>query len=276
MGGLLDIGVWKPVLTALLLPPVPGLVLVLLGARMVFVKRGLGYSTLLGGVAVVWFSGCQGTAVALLERVIQPPPPLVGAKWAALKSTSGTRRAIVVLGGGRDAHAREYGGPGLSSNSAERLRYGIWLSRQTGWPMAFSGGVGWAQQGAESSVAEADVAAQVARTHYGYDIRWLERQSQDTARNAVQTLALLVPQGVEEIVLVTQAFHMPRARRAFERAALQFMQSDPSRPLVRIVSAPMAYWQMGDRPILDWLPSAQGFYNVRMASHELLGWVAGL
>lgn len=276
MGGLLDIGLWKPVVTALLLPPVPGLLLILLGARMIFVKRGLGYSTLLAGVLVVWFSGCQVTAVTLQDRVIQPPQPLVGDKWTALRSTASTRRAIVVLGGGRDADAREYGGPGLSVNSAERLRYGIWLSRQSGWPMAFSGGVGWAQQGVDAQVSEADVAAQVARTHYGYDIRWLERQSQDTSRNAVQTLALLAPQGIEEIVLVTQAFHMPRARRAFERAALQTMQSDPLRPLIRIVPAPMAYWQMGERPLLDWLPSAQGFYNVRMASHELLGWAAGL
>lgn len=274
MGGFLDIGLWKPVLTALILPPVPGLLLVLLGARMIFVKRGLGYSTLLAGVLVVWFSGSQAVAVALLDHVIRPPQPLVGPKLAALKAATSSR-AIVVLGGGRDAQSPEYDGPNLSANSAERLRYGVWLSRQTGWPLAFSGGVGWAQQGAES-VAEADVAAQVARTHYAYDIRWLERQSQDTSRNAVQTLALLAPQGIEEIVLVTQAFHMPRARRAFERAALQTMQSDPVRPLIRIVPAPMAYWQMGERPLLDWLPSAQGFYNVRMASHELLGWAAGL
>lgn len=274
MDGLFDLGLWKPVLTALVLPPVPGLILVLLGARMIFVKRGLGYSTLLAGVFVVWFSGSQAVAVALLDHAIRPPQPLVGPKLAALNSTASSR-AIVVLGGGRDAQSPEYGGPNLSFNSAERLRYGIWLSRQTGWPIAFSGGVGWAQQGAEA-VAEADVAADVARTHYGYTIRWVERQSEDTTRNAVQTLALLGPQGVNEIVLVTQSFHMPRARRAFERAALQTMQSDPARPLIRIIPAPMGYWQKGERTLLDWIPSAQGFYNVRMASHELLGWAVGL
>ena len=46
----------------------------------------------------------------------------------------------------------------------------------------------------------------------------LESGSGNTYENAIQTRALLQAQGVEEIVLVTSALHMRRARRAFEAA----------------------------------------------------------
>jgi hypothetical protein len=43
------------------------------------------------------------------------------------------------------SYAPEYGVGNLAAPSLERLRYGLWLSRSTGVPVAFSGGVGWAQ-----------------------------------------------------------------------------------------------------------------------------------
>jgi hypothetical protein len=65
----------------------------------------------------------------------------------ALKADAQAKRpvAIVVLGGGMEALAPEYGVSSLRATSLERLRYGIWLGRETGLPVAFSGGVGWAQ-----------------------------------------------------------------------------------------------------------------------------------
>ena len=57
---LLDLNAWKPVVTALLLPPVPFLLLMLIGARLILARRGLGWSVVLGGAALVWSSGCVG------------------------------------------------------------------------------------------------------------------------------------------------------------------------------------------------------------------------
>ena len=45
---------WKPVLTALLLPPVPFLLLMLIGARLIVARRGLGWMLVLLGAALVW------------------------------------------------------------------------------------------------------------------------------------------------------------------------------------------------------------------------------
>lgn len=178
---------WKPVLSALVLPPVPGLALILIGARLIQPKRGWGYLLLFIGVVSIWFSGCQVTALWLQNGVLKPPAVLSQVDMDRLKTVGkgsggfGANRlagrlgikpvapttAIVVLGSGREPLAREYGVSDLSMRSEQRLRYGIWLSRQTGVPLAFSGGVGWAQQQPGGGASEADVAARVAQQHHG-------------------------------------------------------------------------------------------------------------
>ncbi|HET8693572.1 MAG TPA: YdcF family protein [Aquabacterium sp.] len=277
----MDWGAWKPVISALVLPPVPGLLLILLGARLIQPKRGWGYLVLMLGVLMIWFSGCNVTALWLQNAVLKPPVALDGAEMLRLKAlrpgrSTPPQAAIVVLGAGREALAREYGVSDLSPSSAERLRYGIWLSRQTGVPVAFSGGVGWAQQREAGETSEAEVAARVAQQHFGWPLRWTESQSSDTRSNATMTMAMLAQEGVSEIVLVTEAYHMPRARRAFVRASERASVEHADWPSVRITSAPMGFWNAGERSGLDWLPSSDGLEHVRQACHEVLGLAAGL
>ena len=50
---LLGIESWKPILTTLLLPPVPLLLLTLIGARLVLPRRGLGWFLILLSVALL-------------------------------------------------------------------------------------------------------------------------------------------------------------------------------------------------------------------------------
>lgn len=292
----MELAAWKPVLSALVLPPVPGLVLILIGARLIQPKRGWGYLILFLGVLSIWLGGCDVTAQWLQNSVLKPPVAMAGAEMQRLKELGkgsggyggnrlaaklgikpvAPKTAIVVLGGGREPLAREYGVSDLSARSAERLRYGIWLSRQTSLPLAFSGGIGWAQQQAGGGSPEAEVAARVAQQHYGWTVHWTESRSSDTQGNAMLTVAMLAQEGVSEIVLVTEAFHMPRAKRAFERAMTQAAIHHPEWPTLRVTPAPMGYWSPGERAVLDWLPSSEGLVNVRLALHEVLGMSLGL
>jgi uncharacterized SAM-binding protein YcdF (DUF218 family) len=259
---LLGIESWKPVATALLLPPVPLLLLMLVGARLILPRRGLGWLVILLSVAMLWLSCCAGTAQALSRFALRPPPPLTQARIAELRQ-SREPSAIVVLGGGMEPLAPEYGVSNLQANSLERLRYGIWLGRETNLPVGFSGGVGWGQPDAKP---EARIAGQIAATDFGRPLKWIEDNSRDTRENALRTLALLKPAGVRHIVLVTHGWHMPRAMRDFEEAA----GAD-----IRIEAAPMGLARGNDLPSLTWIPTAGGTAEVRAILRELLGRLAG-
>ena len=260
---LIGLESWKPVLTALLLPPVPLLVLLLVGARLIAARRGPGWTITIVGVVLLWFSACTGSAHLLSKFVLHPPAALSVDRIKALKSQAKAPAAIVVLGGGLEPFAPEYATGNLRHHSLERLRYGIWLSRETGLPLAFSGGVGWAQP---ESTPEARIAAQIAASEFGRPLKWVEENSRDTRDNAARSVALLRPAGIRHIVLVTHGWHMPRALRAFEAAAGSAM---------RIEAAPMGLAQDLELPVLNWIPSSRGTTEVRQILRELAGRLAG-
>jgi len=261
---MLGIENWKPLLTALLLPPVPWLVLMLIGARLLRPRRGLGWFLILASVALLWFSACTGSAQLLSQYLLRPPAALGTDRIKALKASAPkTPTAIIVLGGGLEPFAPEYGVSNLYHISLERLRYGVWLSRETGLPLGFSGGVGWSQPEAKP---EAQVAAQIAANDFGRPLKWVEDNSRDTHENAARTIALLKPQGIRRIVLVTHGYHMPRALRQFERAA---------GGEIAIEAAPMGLARRSDLPSLAWMPSTQGFEDTRNVLRELLGGLVG-
>jgi len=255
---------WKPLLSALLFPPVPFVLLALVGARLMPARRLLGWFVLLLALAGIWFAGTGVVATALTRAVLQPPPALTEPQIAELRRSP--RTAIVVLGGGRRQFAAEYGVATLKTAGLERLRYGLWLSRQTGLPVAFSGGLA---PGSEPGATEADIAGRIAEREFGRPLRWTEDASRDTRENAIRTVALLAPQGIERIVLVTHAYHMRRALRNFDRAVVAGGAG------MRVIAAPMGVDGPVELTLLDWLPSASGFERVRLALHESLGLLAG-
>jgi uncharacterized SAM-binding protein YcdF (DUF218 family) len=218
----------------------------------------------LGAAAGLWLSCCAGTALWLQDHVVKPPTALSPQSLQGYPSAERRgQTAIVVLGGGLDLDAPEYGQPSLTRQAMMRLRYGVWLARRTGLPLAFSGGVGWAQK---SAVSEAEVAARIAQEEWRQPIRWQEKRSRDTRENARWTVALLKEVGIREIVLVTHAYHMPRSLRAFQAAA---------NGQVRIVPAPMGFVSVNDRPIMNWVPTTTGYTAVYDLLHEVVGWWAG-
>lgn len=261
----LGIASWKPILSALLLPPVPLLLLVLIGARLILPRRGLGWLIISVSVVLLWLSNCVGAANFATQALLHPPAALSADRIGELRAEvrAGQPVAIVILGGGMEPYAPEYGVSSLRDASLERLRYGIWLSRETGAPMAFSGGVGWSQP---NGPPEAEVAARIARQEFGRPLKWLEDQSRDTRENAARTVTLLRAAGITHIVLVTHAWHMPRALRDFRDVAGGGMQ---------IEAAPMGMAKRTERPLLAWLPSVRGYTDMHNALHEWLGRLAG-
>jgi len=264
----LGVAGWKPVLAALLLPPVPLLLLMLVGARLLFWRRSAGWLVLLLSVAGLWLTTTVAAGEWIVQTTLRPPPALNPARADDAMREALRKRAvaIVVLGGGREARAPEYGMSSLSAQSLERLRYGLWLGRELGAPVGFSGGTG--HDGANGQ-AEAEIAARIAEREFGRPLRWVEDQSRDTRENAARTLALLRNDGIGRLVVVTHGWHMRRAARAFDDAAQHLGLQ------ITVVPAPMALAPRLERPSLRWLPSAEGFALVRQALRECVGLLMG-
>lgn len=262
----LGLGGLKPFLLALALPPVPLLLMALLGAWWLRRRPALGWSLLLAGAGLQWAWWTPAGAEALADALLQPPAALAHAERLAALPPQRGRALILVLGGGRTA-APEYGEVTLNTLSLQRLRYGIRLSRQTGIPVAFSGGRG---PGMEEGEREGALAARIAREEYGHPLAWVEDRSRDTGENARLTVELLRKEGIGRIILVTHDLHQPRAQRNFERAR------DAAGLAFEIVAAPVGMPdRRAGRAWSDFLPSSVGVARSRYVLHEWLGMLAG-
>ncbi len=127
---------------------------------------------------------------------------------------------IIVLGGGEDARASAFWGQMQLNEGGERYTAALALARR--FPEArilFTGGSGALRDLAGVETSEADMAGRFFRDQDVSPERLLlEGQSRNTAENARLSLALAAPAPGETWVLVTSAFHMPRAMRSFETA----------------------------------------------------------
>lgn len=244
-------GELKPVLTALVLPPAGPLLLALLGILVAMRRRGAGQLLAMLGVALAWVFSTNGMAM-LLARHLQPPIEAVQPQQLAHV------QAIVVLGGGVLPRAPEYGVAQPGPHTLQRLRYGAWLARHTGKPLAFAGGIGWAAAGTATE-AEGTVARRVLQEDYGLALRWMDDRSRDTAENAARMAELLRRDGVRHIALVSDASHIPRAAAAFRSAGFEVMPAPTDFPVHL------------ERPLLEWLPSAHGLSASRELLREWLG-----
>ena len=239
------------------MPPAGPLLLAALGCWLARRRRWLGRGVAMLALVGLWLLSCNAVAVwlgqALLPQFSALPPAAVAQALQARQT-----QAIVVLGGGIQPSAPEYGAAQPSAQTATRLRYGVWLARQSGLPLAFAGGVGWANSNT-SAASEGDVARAMVTQQLGGTLRWVDDQSRDTVENAQQMQRLLARDGIQRIALVTHAWHMPRSVQAFERAGFQ------------VVPAPTGFVLPQQRTLLEWLPSGSGLQSSREILREWLG-----
>jgi len=198
---------------------------------------------------ILLYALCTPVVASVLLRSLEPdpvvslpPPPDAG--------------AIVVLGGDADSDGREYGGDSAGVLTLVRLRYAAMLQRKTGLPVLITGGPLH-----DTGPPVSALMQHVLTDEFGIPVRWVENESKNTWENAAFSTRMLRRENVDKILLVTHAWHMPRAKAAFAATGLQ------------VIPAPTGFTPWPGDPVTALLPDAKALLNSAYAIHEMIGLV---
>lgn len=243
-------------LVAFLLPPGLFFLLLFLLAWAVYGKRlsrtGASFILLLlaGSFYLLSCPAGERLLLAPLENQIKPIIPPVDEKGTA----------ILVLGGGiRDDRNDEKSEP--SARTLQRLVGARVLAVRTHWPIWVCGG----RMKGQGEPSEARVMAKALEAMETPVPLFVEDRSRTTWENLLQVKGLFVKRHVSRVVLVTNAFHMPRALWAAHRF-LPDTSIFPY-PVGKLSDAtPLSFW--------DFLPRTDALEGNLLAIHEWVG-IAG-
>ncbi|MGD8886478.1 MAG: YdcF family protein, partial [Gammaproteobacteria bacterium] len=143
----------------------------------------------------------------------------------------------------------------LSPLSLERVRYAAWLVKRTGLPLITSGG-----RVHNEEQTEAELMRDVLQKEFLVIVDYIEGSSRTTYENAKYTAQLLKEKDMDKIALVTHAWHMPRARGAFEEFDIE------------VIPAPTGFYGRSTKTNSErFMPSYKALWYSGLAFHELLG-----
>lgn len=131
---------------------------------------------------------------------------------------TGDADAIVVLASTVYSSCPPLPEPELGADTYGRCRYAAWLYGH--WrrlPVVASGGGIGAARGIPYAVS---MREELERRAVPASAIWLEERSDSTYENALYTAALLRQRGIHKIALVTDAYHMLRAEKCFQKQGL--------------------------------------------------------
>ncbi|MFK7159748.1 YdcF family protein [Marinospirillum sp. MEB164] len=235
----------------LVLPPTANALLILAGLGLIWFRwKKMGSSFVLAGSLTLILLSLPVVSHGLTQPLERYP---------ALKLEDlDQQQAIIILGGGRAYSGKEFGWQNAPSEAnLSRLNYGAWLHRKTGLPLLLTGG---SKHG--ETLSEAQLMQQTLQESFGIQARWLEEQSRTTQENAYYTAALLQQENLNQVILVSHAWHLARAVPTFENQGLQ------------VLPAPLQFSTPPPEGLIGWMPSAYHLRKSTLAIHEYLGRVA--
>ncbi len=237
-------------ISQLLLPPGGLILLGLLG--LLCWRRPWGRALIALSLVAFWLLSTEPVRDALVEPLEHAYPALDANRLPA------GSMAIVLLGGGLYEKAPEYGGvDSLGMHALMRTMYAADLARKTGLPVYPTGGAVLS----DTTEAEGVVMRRwLIRLGVPATMVHAESAADNTWQNAANISAMFAHAGIRRVVLVTSAYHMPRAVWVFQQHGMQ------------VIPAPCAY--MSEREPYDlrsWLPRWNVLADSGDALHEYLG-----
>lgn len=245
-------------LLPILLYPV-SLACFLLIAALLLKRRRRSRQLVLIALALLWLGGNRyvaGEVVQSLEWRYLPPAEIPRAE------------AIVILGGGTSP--AEYPRATVEVDGAgDRVIYGARLYRESAAPLVVVTGGRLPWSNSESSGADS-MTQFLLFMGVPQEAILLERESDNTYENAVFTKALLEKQGINRILLVTSAMHMPRSVLVFEKQGFEVIPA-PTDYQATISSVEKPFSETWPDLILGLFPSADNLNELTLALKEYLG-----
>jgi uncharacterized SAM-binding protein YcdF (DUF218 family) len=230
--------------TAFLIPPAVFIWLVLAGIWLSLKRAPMGPLIALVSSLCLYVTSMPVVGTFLIERLEQR---------ASLNVDLSRAQAIVVLGGGV-----RRGGPDekdwLDPDSLARVTMAADAYRKLHIPVAVTGA---GRAGGTDS--EAGLMRAALDGEFSVPVTWFDDQAHTTYENALFTRRLLAPARIDTVVVVTQAWHMPRALWAFEHVGFH------------AVPWPAPHQGFRIEGLGDFLPSPNGLRDSYLAFHELIG-----
>lgn len=233
------------IISRFLLPPLSFLLLGIAGVMLANKRPRLGRGLIVLMLALLWIFSLPVTANFLLGKLeenslLQP-------------DKTADAQAMVVLAGGSYCDAPEYGGMTANHFSLERIRYAAILHRQTQLPLLVTGG-----DPEKHGLSEAELMKKALEQEFNIPVRWIETKSANTIQNASYSRKV-IGNDIRTILLVTHSWHIPRARRLFERAGFE------------VIAAGTGFHSLDHLTTIDFLPSAKALLNSSLFFHETIG-----
>jgi uncharacterized SAM-binding protein YcdF (DUF218 family) len=236
-------------ISTLLLPPLNLLLVLALAIWGLNRHPKIARFFLICGFSLFWLFSTPYFADAALQ--------LLEANTTALNNSSPKAEAIVILGGGSYFHAPEYANQDTVSHSTLlRLRYGARLYRNTHLAILVTGG-----KPLGNTVSEAMQMKTALEQDFQVPVRWTEGESNNSLENAQNSFQQLQKAGIKKIYLVTHAWHIPRARVAFQQAGFE------------VIAAPTGFTTRYQTDLLSFIPNSDALDKSRTFFHEIIGLV---
>lgn len=242
---------WRYIIKQLAFPPSSLLLLLLVSffLRKYWPKTALlGFMISISGLYILSLP----ITVEYAARALETEAALTPEQWPDLAQHAD---AIVILGGGRENSDSAWQADQPSLMAMQRVRYAARLAKASNLPILISGGLHYGQP-----PSEAQIMADTLAHDFGITARWLEGESRTTWENAQYTAKMLQAEGIRRVVLVTNAWHMPRSRWSYEQFGFE------------VVSAPVGFLSGANgRPLNGWLPESKAMWQNTALLNEAIG-----
>ena len=249
MPGLHDLIVELRALIPILIIPPPSLLWAIFLGLAIRRSRPRWSAALVGGglaaLYILSMPAVGGALIASLESN-QPKP-----------SAAAQPGAIIVLGGDGDRTTDLLVKAEPGPLSLQRLAGAAAVARATNLPVLITGG-----NISRNEPAVSDLMAKTFTDAFGLPVAWRETRSKTTCENARYSAEMLRQAGISSALLVTHAWHMPRALLSFEQAGFP------------VVAAPL-YGDLNEiHGVADFVPHANAWMRSYYAIHEWIGLLA--